>query len=185
MSMPHFFLFVFSMIGVLPFGSGTIGTRIFSLSFSSHSAPDKQDRIISCQLSPVAHLNKSNTAWPKFWKLLWRFSVVSELSFIFPNILEKLNQLFQSKLLFCLYLILVTCIPTIAYKKNNMAIRRQTYGRALIDCINVQSSIRIVALWRKSLIKRVARNKRKKPMFNLALKKIKKNKNTFFRIKII
>lgn len=38
----------------------------------------------------------------------------------------------------------VTCIPIMAYMKNNMAISKQTYGSALKDCTNVQSRILIV-----------------------------------------
>lgn len=56
--------------------------------------------------------------------------------------------------------------------KNNIAIRRQTYGSALNDCTNVHSRIRIVYPWRSNLIKRAARNSRKKPTLNVLACKI-------------
>lgn len=40
---------------------------------------------------------------------------------------------------------------------------KHTYGNALNDCTNVHNKIRIVYPCRNSLIKRAARNKRKKP----------------------
>lgn len=59
-----------------------------------------------------------------------------------------------------------TCIPIIAYMKNNIAMSRQTYGSALKDWTNVQSNILIVYPWRSNLIKRAARNSRRKPTLN-------------------
>lgn len=51
--------------------------------------------------------------------------------------------------------------------KNNIAISRQTYGKALNDWTKVHSRIRIVYPWRSNLIKRAARNRRKKPTLNV------------------
>lgn len=62
--------------------------------------------------------------------------------------------------------IIFTCIPIMAYIKNNMAMSRQTYGSALKDWTKVQSSILIVYPCRSNLIKRAARNSRRKPTLN-------------------
>lgn len=59
-----------------------------------------------------------------------------------------------------------TCIPMMAYMKNNIAISKQTYGSALKDWTKVQSSILIVYPWRSSLINRAARKSLKKPTLN-------------------
>jgi len=56
-----------------------------------------------------------------------------------------------------------TCIPIIAYMKNNMAISKQTYGSALKDWTKVHSRILIVYPWRSSLMSRAARKSLRKP----------------------
>lgn len=120
------------------------------------------------------------------WKLFWRLIDVSGSNFIFPKTFKSCLKVSNEekdkkyltkernsrekweivKVILAKSLRQFTCMPIMAYMKNNMAMSRQTYGSALKDWTKVQSNILIVYPWRRSLIKRAARNSRRKPTLN-------------------